>query len=342
VLGGQATLTNLPEFQFTFSGMATDVDGTIYIADGTSGGRIIRVDPTTGLTAAVAPPSATDYGGDEPLCLAVDTLRRVIISRGSSAVLLRQDPVSRLAPAASQSSGRTLFLATDTDNNIWYQPDITAGRPITKVDANTGQVVGQVGTLFTSGVFTQGDGGPASQANVGFVYGTVFDSEGSMYFVDNSGADPLPGSFDRSATIRKVTNPGTPSATITRYAGGGTSQADDIPALQRIIPFAAGLAIDSGDNLFIVETTANIAQQLPPSSRVLRVDRATNTITRIAGAAVLGGVPTTFLNTSPQPATNIGGTFSLPYINSIDTDSKGNVYIASGPVGTVWKLECSV
>jgi hypothetical protein len=324
----------------TFSSMAADADGTIYYLDEGSR-RIILVNPTTGIASEIVPPTATDWGASRPIVVTVDALRRPIIRRSSAAGLpiFRQDPVSRQVtqlPTPVQAR----FLATDADNNIWYQDFTFFGTPIRKVDAVSGQVVSEVGALFSGGIFVPGDGGLASQANLGRVYGMVFDSEGSMYFVDSAGAPPPPGAAaPTTATIRKVTNPGTASAIITRFAGGGTSQADGIPALQRSIPFAAGLAIDAGDNLYVVETTAQIGEPgTPTTARVLIVDRATGTITRIAGAAVLGGAPSPFLSTTAQPANGV----ALPYINSIDTDSKGNVYIASGASGTVWKLECSV
>ena len=70
-----------------------------------------------------------------------------------------------------------------------------------------------------------------------------------------------------------------PAATITTYAGGGGTDADNIPATNSVLLGMEGLALDPAGNLLIAHYTG---------ARIRRVDHATGIITSFAGTGVLG------------------------------------------------------
>ena len=71
----------------------------------------------------------------------------------------------------------------------------------------------------------------------------------------------------------------TDAATITTYAGGGGTDADNIPATNSLLLGMEGLALDPAGNLLIAHYTG---------ARIRRVDHATGIITSFAGTGVLG------------------------------------------------------
>ena len=160
---------------------------------------------------------------------------------------------------------------------------------------------GIIATIAGDGTNTvTGDGGDASAATLGDgVFSTVVDRGGNIYFIQQ---------FDSAATntIRRISVDGN---TIDRFAGGGASVADGVPATDAELLTVSGLAIDGGGNLFISERSRN---------QVRRVDRETGAITTVVGTGVQG-------------STGDGGPGTAAQINepeALAIDPFGNLLIA--------------
>jgi type IX secretion system substrate protein len=112
-----------------------------------------------------------------------------------------------------------------------------------------------------------GDGGPATAAAVGQLYGNTVDASGNVYIT--------------CTTCRKVKKVST-SGIITTVAGNGTggSTGDGGPATDATIGIPYGLAIDKSGNLYISDWENSVIRKVDPSG----------IITTIAGnAAIIGG-----------------------------------------------------
>jgi sugar lactone lactonase YvrE len=107
-----------------------------------------------------------------------------------------------------------------------------------------------------------GDGGPATQAELDFPTGLIFDGLGDLFITD----------ADNNA-IRMVD----PSGTITTIAGTGDAgfAGDGGPAAAALLTAPAGLTIDPDGNLVIADQGNGV---------VRRVDLTSHTITTLAGS----------------------------------------------------------
>lgn len=106
-----------------------------------------------------------------------------------------------------------------------------------------------------------GDGGPATSAEVGAIYGIAVDSKSNVYLTDQT-----------EHVVRKVS-----SGTITTIAGiGGISGygGDGGPAVDAMLDGPEAIAVDNDGNVFIADTT---------NCRVREVTVSTGIITTVAG-----------------------------------------------------------
>ncbi|MEP6963797.1 MAG: hypothetical protein ABI995_17105, partial [Acidobacteriota bacterium] len=121
------------------------------------------------------------------------------------------------------------------------------------------------------------------------------DADGNLYVADS-------GNY----RIRKISPSGDRIDTV---AGNGLSDflGDGGPALQASVPSPTGVAVDAAGNIFIATASA-----------VLRVDKATGKLNRIAGQTTRG-------------TSSLGGPAlqsSFNFINNVSVDSRGVVYFA--------------
>ncbi len=110
------------------------------------------------------------------------------------------------------------------------------------------------------------------------------------------------------------------SATITTYAGGGGTDADNIPATNSLLLGMEGLALDPAGNLFIAHYTG---------ARIRRVDHTTGLITTSAG---LPGDYDFSGDGGPATAARIG----TP--QSVAADLAGNIYLLDTTANCVRKI----
>jgi len=153
-----------------------------------------------------------------------------------------------------------------------------------------------------------GDGGPATAAEVDFVYGITLDKTGNIYFVDGE------------TRIRKINVAGI----ISTIAGTGAAGygGDGGPATAALLDANEGLAIDTMGNLYIADVFNN---------RIRKIDIASGVITTIAGNGTAG------YTGDGGPAT--AAELNMPY--GIGVDQSGNVYIADTYNNLIRKINAS-
>lgn len=138
-----------------------------------------------------------------------------------------------------------------------------------------------------------GDGGPATQAQIGSSLGAAFDKSGNLYFSDTY-----------NNVIRRVD---VTTGNISTFAGTGTGgfSGDGGPAAQAQFSHPTGLAFSAAGDLYIADTL---------NSRIRRIDSSSGNI-----STVIGGAPFA-----------ISGTGSTQLLNpqGVAIDSVGNLYIA--------------
>ena len=251
--------------------VAVDSDNNIYIADANNH-RIRKVDAATGNITTVAGDGASGYGGDG-------------------------------GPATSAQLNAPRGVAVDGDGNI-YIADVN-NRRVRKVTASTG-VISTVAGTGTSG--SDGDGGPATAAQLNTPWDVALDGDGNIYIADRL-----------SKRVRKVT---VSTGVISTVAGGGTgAYATSGPATSANIGILTGVAVDSDGNIYIA------MQQ----SRVFKVTVSTGMISLAAGTGAHsysgdGGLAT-------------AATLQFPF--GVAVDSSNNIYIADTINNRIRKVTAS-
>jgi uncharacterized repeat protein (TIGR01451 family) len=264
-------------------GLALDSSGNLFIAD-VFNDRIRRVDAQTQVITTVAGsglPFFPTFGGNGGPA----TSASLAFPRG----------------VAVDSNGN-IFIA-DTSNQVVRMVDNTAQHIITTYAGN--------GNFGTSGT-ANGDGGPATSAQLANPEGVTVDSTGNVYIADTA-----------DSVVRKVD-----SAThiITSYAGSpataNTNGGDGGPATQAGLSVPAGVFMDASGNLFIADT-GNMS--------IRKVDNTTaHDITTVAGNRTACFDPSTGCG-------NGGSALSanLNQPDSVSVDASGNLLIADTGTQTV-------
>src|SRR5438093_82347 len=206
-------------------------------------------------------------------------------------------------PAAAAQLNTPVGMALDPAGNL-YIADITNNR-IRKVTSG-----GTISTYAGSGSFGfSGDGGPATDAQLGVPVGVALDPAGNLYIADHD-----------NGRIRKVTSGGT----ISTYAGSGSRglSGDGGPATAAQLYSPHGVALDTAGNLYIADSTS--IRNVTPGG----------TISTYAGTGTPG------LSGPGGPAT--AAQLDVPV--GVAVDPAGNLYIADsgssrirkvGPGGTI-------
>jgi len=196
-----------------------------------------------------------------------------------------------------------VLVLTLSCNGSDPQPDITEG--------NIATIAGVAGDFDCTG-----DGGLATQANLGFLTDITVDVPGNIYFVDGA-----------ANVIRKID---ATTGTITTIAGtflgfnviDPTPRAGDGgPATSAHLNVPYGVAVDASGNVFIADAGNNVVRKITASTGV---------ITRIAGKA--NGSP----GHSGDGGLAIDAELNNPY--DVAVDQAGNVYIADSQNQTIRKI----
>ena len=241
------------------SGVAVDMAGNLYVAD-TSNNRIRKVD-THGIITTVAGNGTSGYSGDG-------------------------------GPAVEASLNRPYEVALDVSGNLYIAD--SWNHCIRKVDTN-----GIITTVAGRGTTSfNGNSGPATEAELGSIFGITIDLMGNLFIPDYS-----------KSVIWKVDNAGI----ITTVAGNGTEgySGDHGPATEAQLEEPKGVAVDTEGNLYIADWHNRV---------VRKVDK--------------NGIITTYAGNNENPDNLYSGDGGPPtqasfnVINDVAIDASGNLYIA--------------
>jgi len=248
--GGPATEAELYNPGYT----ALDPVGNLYITDGNNL-RVRKVD-LNGIITTVAGNGVAGFSGDG-------------------------------GPATSAKLNFPAGVALDAAGNLYIADG--GNNRIRKVDLN-----GIITTFAGGGVGAGGDGGPATQAQLGFPSGIAVDAAGNLYIADTD-----------NSRVRKVDLNGI----ITTVAGTGEHgySGDGGPATQAELGFPSDIAVDAAGNLYIAD---------PNNSRVRKVDSR--------------GIISTFAGNGHRGFSGDGGPATKAQLEPVGVavDAAGNVYIA--------------
>ena len=300
--GGPAT-----EAQLNYpSGVAVDTAGNFYIAD-SGNHRIRKVDVDGNISTAAGKGS---YGGDggpatsarlsAPYDVAVDAEGNLYIADTRNQRIRKVDADGNISTAAG--TGTSGFsgdggpateaqlrsprsVAVDGSGNLYIADQYTPR--IRKIDA-AGNISTVAGTGENGG---SGDGGPATEAQLGGLDDVAVDTAGNLYIA-------------AGGRIRKVDTAGV----ITTFAGGGPSGLGDGGPATAAQLSPSGVALDGAGNVYIADGR---------NRRIRRVDTGGN-ISTIAGTGTRG------YSGDGGPATEA----QLNYPSGVAVDAAGNVYIA--------------
>jgi sugar lactone lactonase YvrE len=167
-------------------------------------------------------------------------------------------------PATSAELYSPMTVTFDSAGNL-YIADFGNNR-VREVNAATGAIT----TVAGNGSSTfGGDGGPATGAGINGPYIVVFDATGDFY---------IDASFD--SCIRKVT---AATGIISTIAGNANVTAgyggDGGPAVDALLNFPYGMAMDASGDLYIADTSNN---------RIRKIAASTSIITTVAGNGIQG------------------------------------------------------
>ncbi len=213
--------------------IAVDGTGTLFIANQNGGARKVSPDGIiNNVTGAGGPLAAlvADRAGN--LFIAAPDGIRKVFTDGSMSTL-----VSRAHASA---------LAVDIGGSLYFAE---MGR-ISRLapDGSTVAVAGN-GTLGFAG-----DGGPATDAQVGYVFGLATDGAGDLFIADKD-----------NSRIRKISTDGI----ITTIAGNGVNDysGDGRLATEASISRPMGIVVDGGGNVYFADPANNVIRVLRPANR---------------------------------------------------------------------------
>jgi len=209
---------------FNVQGLVIDNLGNVFIAD--SDNSRIRKVGLNGLISTIAGTGLSGYSGDG-------------------------------GPATSAQISAAGGMALDSSGNLYFAD--SANYRIREVAVN-----GTISTVAGNGIFGySGDGGLATNAELGVPIGVAIDSAGNLYIGDGD-----------NARVRKVAAGG-----ISTYAGDGIYgyAGDGGPATSAEIGLPTSVALDDAGDLFITDADGQIREVSPGG-----------TISTVAGVNVTG------------------------------------------------------
>jgi len=270
--GGKATQAEL-DYP---SAVSVDASGNIYIAD-SGNNRIREVVAATGVIETVAGDGATGYSGDggmatqaqlnQPWGVSVDVsgniyiadtlnwrIREVVAKTGIIQTMTIQPGLDAEEQVFVDASD-DIFIANsglcyiDPDGNLFCGVPSSGGGYIQRVGAGT-RTIQTVAGNGTEGY--SGDGGIATQAELGFPSGVSVDVSGNIYIGDTG-----------NNRIREVV---AATGVIQTIAGNGKIGflGDGGSAIQAELSAPTGLAIDSAGNILFADTDNQRIRKLVP------------------------------------------------------------------------------
>lgn len=306
--GGPATQAGIGAIR----GIAVDNEGNIFMT--AQGHHRIRKMDKNGVITTIAGTGQQGFSGDggpatqaqiwQPDDVAVDGQGNIFIADTGNGRIRKIDRNGIIATIAGGVTGTgyplegpALLLPiaprgvqVDTSGNVY----VLEGFMIRKIDAN-GFITVVAGT-GQSGF--SGDGGPATQARIGYVTSVAFDRAGNMYMADRN-----------NNRIRKVDI----SGVITTVAGTGQADysGDGGPAALAKLNNPGGVAVDDAGNIYIADSY---------NYRIRRVDTS-----GIIGTIAGNGQDGFSGDGGPATQARMGG---YSFLDNLAVDDAGYVYIS--------------
>ncbi|MDA1096340.1 MAG: hypothetical protein O3B84_03685 [Chloroflexi bacterium] len=325
-----------PDGAFGDGGQADNLSGVGMIVMGPAGnffvgvgGRIRKVDRSTGVITTIAGSGVRAFSGDggpaidaslnDPFGLALDRAGNLFISDSAEHRVRMVDASTGIittiagdgtagfsgdgGPAIAAGVRSPHGLALDGAGNLFVAS--TYGDRVRRVDASTG-IITTVAGDGSHDFF--GDGGPAIARGLRYPTGIAVDGAGNLFIADSDNerirrVDAFTGLMTTVAGHGRPGLNGDGGHGTVGFSGDGGSATD------ASLNSPNGLALDATGNLFIADTA---------NYRVRRVDASTGIITTVAG----NGTPDFFGDGGP--ATD--AVLSAPY--DVAVDEAGNAFIA--------------
>ena len=277
-------------------------DGTLYICD-YSNNRIRKVAPNGIITTLIG--GADGFSGDggpassaqirSAMDIVIDSAGNLIFSDWRNYRIRKITPAGTISTIAGfggitftgdggsalQANIDPYALALGPNGSIYFTDCGPPGAQSTSYRVRMINSSGIISTVAGSAATAEaGDGGPATSAGLGLPGGVVLDSAGNLYISVYSGQK-----------IRKVS----PGGTITTYAGTGTAgfSGDGGPALSARLYNPEGLAVDSANNLFVVDRSNNRVRKIS-GAPAITTNGITNGASFTSGSLVPGEIATIF------------------------------------------------
>jgi uncharacterized protein (TIGR03437 family) len=316
-LGGPGT--SLPLANPT--GVAVDSHGNVYVAD-PSLNMVLKLSAATGVISAFAGTGARGFSGDGGpatqasfnyvIAVAVDSKDNVYISDFRTARIRRVGANGTITTVA----GGAIYSATGGDGGpavsaYLFEPNAIAldkagnlyigeggNNDVRKVTTD-GIIQRIAGVVDANGVHEggySGDGGPATAALLGPIYGVAVDGTGNVYIADQT-----------NQRIRRINT----SGIITTVAGTGTfGTSGSCDGQPTSLCYPTGVAVDSAGNVYIADQYSDLIRELSTQG----------VLTTVAGSPSKGNA----YSGDGGPATQAG--LSLP--RALAVDSSDVLYIA--------------
>ncbi len=293
--GGPATQAGI-YLNSEHNGLAVDSVGNLYIAD-EGHNRIRKVDVSTGIITTVAGNGTPGHSGDggpatsaqllEPLGVAFDKAGNFYIADNSSVRKVDTSgtitTVAGGSPSATPGDGGPAIdagiiprgIAIDAAGNIFVSDFLTQTVRV----VNTQGIINKFAGV-TGGSGSSGDGGPATSALFGGLYGIAVDSAENVYISDFG-----------NRRLRGVNAAGI----ITTAAGGGSSASlgDGGPPTSAYLQ-PSDVAVDSAGNYYIADYVNNRVRKVTVGAKVPGLLSAASSLYFSLGVNV---------NSSPNPET---------------------------------------
>ena len=200
-------------------GIAVDAAGNVYVAD-SNNGRIRRIDPSGNITT--------------------------IAGNG------RQGSAGDGGPATAAQLSIPNDVAVDAGGNIYVTEG--GGNRVRKIDAT-----GTISTVAGTGAEgSEGDGGPATEAQLNRPNAIAVDADGNVFIGEYSGY-----------RVRKIDTLGT----ITTIAGIGSKggAGDGGPATAAQFNFISGLAVDGSGNVYVSDMNEARIRRIAPDGTIATI-----------------------------------------------------------------------
>ncbi len=221
-------------------GVATDAAGNLFIAD-SNNHRIRRIDAVTQIISTFAGTGIPGFSGDD-------------------------------GPAGQSQLNTPRYLAFDPAGNLHINDN--GNHRIRRISA--GGIISTVAGTGATGA--NGDGGPATSANIGAPSGIAFDKQANLYIATSN-------------RIRKVD---AATRNITTIAGNGQAgfSGEGILATNAALDGPQGLAVDSDSSIYFVDNRNFLVRKLTPSRIV--AEGVTNGATLNVGPVAPGEIISIF------------------------------------------------